>query len=238
MKVIIEALLTGPVRLLGDSGRQSAIDKHPVGDRLWLGPEGLNGDEQADPRHHGGPEKALHHYAREHYPAWLEELGERAVLRGPGAFGENISTSAMTERDVCVGDVFRAGEALIQISQARQPCWKLDHRFGRRGMAARVQASGMTGWYYRVLHSGWLQAGDTLSLQDRPHPQWTLARVQDILNRRVLDPDVLHALANLAELSPNWRTLFEKRARAREVEDWTRRLEGDAPAAPSGESQA
>ncbi|HBL66651.1 MAG TPA: MOSC domain-containing protein, partial [Achromobacter sp.] len=75
------------------------------------GAEGLRGDEQADRRFHGGPEKALHHYAREHYPAWQAELGERAVLQAPGAFGENISTQGMTEADVCVGDVFRAGTA-------------------------------------------------------------------------------------------------------------------------------
>lgn len=230
--ITIDALLTGTVRPLGDSGRDSGIDKHPVSAPLWLGAEGLRGDEQADRRFHGGPEKALHHYARDHYPGWLAELGERAVLAAPGAFGENISTSGLTEADVCVGDVFRAGTALIQISQARQPCWKLDHRFGQRGMAARVQASGRTGWYYRVLQEGWLCAGDTLALCERPHPQWSLARVQDVLNRRVLDADVLHALAALPELSPNWRALFEKRAQAGQVEDWTRRLEGDAVAVP------
>lgn len=230
--ITIDALLTGTVRPLGDSGRDSGIDKHPVSARLWLGTEGLRGDEQADRRFHGGPEKALHHYARDHYPGWLAELGERAVLAAPGAFGENISTSGLTEADVCVGDVFRAGTALIQVSQARQPCWKLDHRFGQRGMAARVQASGRTGWYYRVLQEGWLCAGDTLALCERPHPQWSLARVQDVLNRRVLDTDVLHALAALPELSPNWRALFEKRAQAGQVEDWTRRLEGDAVAVP------
>ena len=230
--ITIDALLTGTVRPLGDSGRDSGIDKHPVSAPLWLGAEGLRGDEQADRRFHGGPEKALHHYARDHYPGWLAELGERAVLAAPGAFGENISTLGLTEADVCVGDVFRAGTALIQVSQARQPCWKLDHRFGQRGMAARVQASGRTGWYYRVLQEGWLCAGDTLALCERPHPQWSLARVQDVLNRRVLDADVLHALAALPELSPNWRALFEKRAEAGQVEDWTRRLEGDAVAVP------
>ena len=230
--ITIDALLTGTVRPLGDSGRDSGIDKHPVSAPLWLGAEGLRGDEQADRRFHGGPEKALHHYARDHYPGWLAELGERAVLAAPGAFGENISTLGLTEADVCVGDVFRAGTALIQVSQARQPCWKLDHRFGQRGMAARVQASGRTGWYYRVLQEGWLCAGDTLALCERPHPQWSLARVQDVLNRRVLDTDVLHALAALPELSPNWRALFEKRAEAGQVEDWTRRLEGDAVAVP------
>lgn len=233
--ITIDALLTGTVRPLGDSSRDSGIDKHPVAQRLWLGAEGLRGDEQADRRFHGGPEKALHHYAREHYPAWQAELGERAVLQAPGAFGENISTQGMTEADVCVGDVFRAGTALIQVSQARQPCWKLDHRFARRGMAARVQASGMTGWYYRVLQEGWLCAGDTLTLSERPHAQWPLARVQGVLNRRVLDADVLHALAALPELSPNWRALFEKRAQAGQVEDWTRRLQGDVDAPTSQE---
>lgn len=236
MRIVIDTLLTGAVRPLGDSGRDSGIDKQPVGHRLWLGPEGLHGDEQADRRFHGGPEKALHHYAREHYPAWRDELGERAVLGAPGAFGENISTTGMTESEVCVGDVFAAGEALVQVSQARQPCWKLNHRFEYVGMSARVQASGKTGWYYRVLRQGWLAPGDTLSLQDRPHPQWTLARVQDVLNRRVLDATLLAELAALPELSPNWRALFDKRARLGEIEDWKRRLEGDAAEPAAGAS--
>ncbi|WP_251863851.1 MOSC domain-containing protein [Achromobacter sp. Marseille-Q4962] len=228
--IVIDALLTGPVRPLGDSGKTSAIGKQPAPGRLRLGLEGLDGDEQADRRHHGGPEKALHHYAREHYARWRGELGELPVLAAPGAFGENLSTVGMTEADVCVGDIFRAGGALIQVSQARQPCWKLNHRFGAPGMSARVQASGMTGWYYRVLEPGWLSPGDTLALQARPHPQWTLARVQDILNRRVLDAGILRTLAALPELSPNWRALFEKRARLGEVEDWKPRLEGEAGA--------
>lgn len=236
MEIVIDALLTGVVRLLGDSGRGSGIDKHPVAAPLWLGAHGLRGDEQADHRFHGGPEKALHHYAREHYAAWLRDLGERAVLRAPGAFGENLSTTGMTEHDVCVGDTYAVGQALIQVSQARQPCWKLNHRFDQAGMSARVQASGRTGWYYRVLREGWLAPGDTLSLRDRPYPQWTLARVQDILNRRVLDVPTLTELAALPALSPNWRALFEKRARLGQVEDWQRRLQGDAADPSTGTS--
>ncbi|MGW8306776.1 MAG: MOSC domain-containing protein [Achromobacter pulmonis] len=234
MDIVIDALLTGDVRPLGDSGRDSGIDKHPVAVPLWLGAQGLRGDAQADRRFHGGPEKALHHYARDHYPDWLRELGARAVLDAPGAFGENLSTTGMTEHDVCVGDIYAVGEALIQVSQARQPCWKLNHRFDHAGMAARVQASGKTGWYYRVLRAGWLAPGDVLSLRERPHPQWTLVRVQDILNRRVLDVPTLSELAALPTLSPNWRALFEKRARLGQIEDWQPRLQGDAAGPRTG----
>lgn len=226
MEIIIEALLIGQVHPLGDSGRSSAIDKHSIAESCWLGIEGLSGDEQADRRFHGGVEKALHHYAQDHYPGWRDELEECAVLRAPGAFGENIATHGMTEADVCIGDIFELGTAVVQISQARQPCWKLDYRFAKRGMAARVQTTGRTGWYYRVLQEGRIQVGDTLVLKERPHAEWSLARVQDILNRRILDLDVLQTLAALPALSPSWRTLFEKRARLGEVEDWARRLEG------------
>ena len=168
--------------------------------------------------------KALHHYAREHYPSWLAELGERAVLRAPGAFGENLSTRGLTENEVCVGDIYRAGTALLQVSLARQPCWKLDHRFDTRGMAARVQASGKTGWYYRVLEEGWLRAGDALCLQERPQAQWPLARVQDILNRRVLSRAVLRALSELPEAVAELARALRKTGRSGEAEDWTRRL--------------
>lgn len=224
---IIDAVLTGAVAPLGDSGKRSAIAKTALSGPVRVGRLGLAGDEQADPRFHGGPEKAVHHYAYDHYPAWRERLGERAVLRQPGAFGENISTRGLTEHEVCIGDVYRCGDLVLQVSQARQPCWKLDVRFDHKGMAAQVQQGGRTGWYYRVLEEGMLAAGATLVLAERPRPNWPLARIQDVLNRRLVEGDALAELAEMPELSPGWRTLFAKRREAGLAEDWTRRLQGD-----------
>ncbi|MFJ1301409.1 MOSC domain-containing protein [Pseudomonadota bacterium AL_CKDN230030165-1A_HGKHYDSX7] len=224
---IIDAVLTGVVAPLGDSGKGSGIAKTAVDGPVRVGRLGLAGDEQADPRFHGGPEKAVHHYAYDHYPAWQTLLGERAVLRQPGAFGENISTLGLTEHDVCIGDVYTCGTLVLQVSQARQPCWKLDVRFGHKGMAAQVQQGGRTGWYYRVLEEGELMPGAALVLTERPRPAWPLARIQDVLNRRLVEGEALAELAEMPELSPGWRTLFAKRRDAGFAEDWTRRLQGD-----------
>jgi len=173
----IDRLLTGPAKPFGPRAAPSGIDKRPVAGRTWLGREGFTGDEQGDRKHHGGPEKAVHHYAFEHYAPWREAIGARDVLTRPGAFGENLSTTGLSEAQIAIGDTFRAGGALIQVSQGRQRCWKLNLRFGVPDMAFRVQASGRTGWYYRVIEEGFVEAGDDLVLVERISPEWTIERL-------------------------------------------------------------
>ncbi|KVM76680.1 MOSC domain-containing protein [Burkholderia stagnalis] len=222
----IGAVLVGACRPLAGTPHASAIAKRPAPARLWLGALGFAGDEQADRRHHGGADKAVHHYAFDHYAWWSTQIGARDVLAQPGAFGENLSTSGMTERDVCIGDVFTLGGAVLQLSQSRQPCWKLNARFEHPRMAALVQQSGRTGWYYRVLEEGWVAPGAVLALHARPHPEWPLSAVLDVLYRRTLDMAALDALCGIETLPPGWRKMLERRRTERTVEDWTKRLEG------------
>ena len=219
------AVLRGPARPYTRPGSFSAIAKFPVTGAVAVGPLGLTGDEQGDPRVHGGIDKAVHHYATEHYAAWRTELGALALLDAPGAFGENLATQGITEASMCLGDQVRVGSVLLEVSQGRQPCWKLNDRFGVQGMALRVQQTGRTGWYYRVLEPGTLQAGDSLTLVGRRWPQWTLARVIDVLYHQSFDADVLQALAALP-LTPSWRRLVEGRLASGQVEDWRSRLSG------------
>ena len=168
----VRAVLTGRAVPYTRPGTFSAIDKQSVSGPVAVGAESLAGDEQGDRRVHGGPDKAVHQYAQEHCAAWRAELGALAVLDAPGAFGENLASTGMTERSVCLGDQVQVGSVLLEVSQGRQPCWKLNDRFGGLpGMARRVQGSGRTGWYYRVLQPGHLQAGDALVLVARPFPQ-------------------------------------------------------------------
>src|SRR3546814_5998980 len=103
----------------------------------------------------------------DHYPAWREDIGDSPLLHVPGAFGENISTRGLDEDNVCLGDRFELGSALLEVSQGRQPCWKLNDRFGVPDMVRRVQSSGRTGWYYRVLRPGTARAGEPLRLASR-----------------------------------------------------------------------
>ena len=219
----IDQLLIGPVRPLGLRGAPSGIDKRAAG-RLWLGRAGFAGDAQGDTRHHGGPDKAVHHYAFDHYGFWHGAIGRRDVLARPGAFGENISTVGLDERTVAIGDTFRVGGALIQVSQGRQPCWKLNLRFAVPDMARRVQESGRTGWYYRVLEQGFVEPGDDLVLVDRLTPDWTIERLWRVLYVDVLNREELSAMAALAHLPESWRGYADRRLATAEVEDWSSRL--------------
>ena len=207
-------------------GSRSAIAKTPVRGPVHVGPLGLEGDEQGDPKVHGGPDKAVHQYAQEHYVPWRTELGALPVLAAPGAFGENIASTGMTEHSLCLGDQVRVGSSvLLEVSQSRQPCWKLNDRFGVPTMARRMQDSGRTGWYYRVLQPGHLQAGDALVLVARPWPEWTLARIIDVLYHQPFDAAVLQALAALP-LTPSWQRMVQGRLERAAVENWKARLDG------------
>lgn len=231
--VRLRAVLLGRAVPFGRPGSLSAIDKRPVAGPVAAGPVGLDGDEVGDPRVHGGPDKAIHHYPFEHYALWRDEIAPPpAALAGPGGFGENLSTLGLTEADLCVGDVWRVGSARLQVAQARQPCWKLNHRFAVPDMAVRVQTTGRTGWYWRVAEPGVLAAGDLLTLEDRPNPAWPLTRVLRIIVDRTLDRAVLEAMANLPQLAESWRRLAQRRLEHAAVEDWDPRLSGRAAAAP------
>jgi MOSC domain-containing protein YiiM len=223
--VRVDALLVGSAKPYTRPGSSSAIDKHPLAGTVSIGELGFVGDQQGDPRVHGGPDKAVHHYAFDHYPAWREDIGDSPLLRAPGAFGENISTHGLDEGNVCLGDRFRLGTAVLEVSQGRQPCWKLNDRFGVPAMARRVQSSGRTGWYYRVLQPGVARAGELLRLDARPYPAWTLSRLGMLLFGRALARQALEPALQLP-LVPSWRKLLERRLQMEEVEDWSRRIDG------------
>lgn len=217
-------LLTGRAFPYTRPGSRSAIAKSATGEKLRVSSHGLSGDEQGDLRVHGGPDKAIHHYAFDHYPLWRAEQPS-PVLEAPGAFGENFSTLGWTEQNIHFGDVIGAGTSLLEVCQARQPCWKLNDRLGHARTAAVVQSSGRTGWYYRVREEGYVQVGDQLTLVDRPFPEWPLARLIEVLFHRTLDMTLLRAAAQLP-LTPSWAKLINHRLERNEIESWSKRLDG------------
>jgi MOSC domain-containing protein YiiM len=212
MRYTIDALLTGKARRFGAKGEPSAIDKRAVEGRRVVGALGIAGDEQADLSVHGGPDKAIHHCPRDHYGWWAETIGDHALLQDAGAFGENISTSGLTESAACIGDRYRLGSALVEISQGRQPCWKLGHRFGIATLPATVVSSRRGGWYYRVIEDGAVGAGDALELMERPLPDWSVERVFHLLigGAGKREPAALRALAAMDLLAANWRARADK----------------------------
>lgn len=220
----VRAVLIGQTRPYA-RGSASAIAKAPVEGPIRLHREGLAGDEQGDRRVHGGVDKAAHFYSFEHYARWRDELGALALLDAPGAFGENFSTEGVSEVDVCIGDRLQIGSAVLEVTQSRQPCWKLNDRFGVPDMARRLQDTSRTGWYCRVVETGEARAGDAIELLARPHPDWPLQRLIELLYRRPLDRALLMQARDLP-LVESWQRLIENRLARGQVEDWSRRIEG------------
>ncbi|MBY6142225.1 MOSC domain-containing protein [Leisingera daeponensis] len=223
LSIPVVGIFAGAVEHRWPEKPPSAIGKQPVTGRVEIGEAGLTCDAQADLTVHGGPDKALHHYPADHYPAWSGELNREDLL--PGAFGENLATTGLTEDTVCIGDVFTLGTAKVQISQGRQPCWKLNAHTGNSRMAWLFQKTGRTGWYYRILSTGTIQAGDIMTLTGRPHPAWTVRRVTAARLTRKVDPANAAELAVLPELADGWRAAFSKMAEGDSKENTRVRLQ-------------
>lgn len=184
----------------------SAIGKTAVNGSVRIHRLGLEGDEQADLAVHGGPDKAIHHYPHDHYAFWRGTIGRHPLLSDFGAFGENIATEGLTEEMICIGDRWQMGSAIVEVSQGRQPCWKLDHRFNGAKVNAGVVNSRRSGWYYRVIEEGSVAAGDVMELIDRPFPEWTVRRVFGLLiaGEHKRDPEGLVALGQVTALAEPW----------------------------------
>lgn len=204
MKHIVTAVCTGTARPF-NGAELSAITKRLREGAVQVLTEGLAPDEQADRRVHGGPEMALHLYPLDHHVWWRGEIGDHPALDEPGGFGSNLAVSGLTEEMVHIGDRFRLGTALIEVSQPRQPCWKIEHRFGHKGMVARIIASGPSGWYFRVIETGEVAAGDSLERVATGAEDWSVARVFRALVAGKATRDELAELAALATLAPKLR---------------------------------
>ena len=193
-----------------DKPWRTALFKQPRPGAHWLGYEGLRGDEQADRKHHGGVDKAVCVYPAEHYPFWRTELALPELPHG--AFGENFTTQGLTEDSVCIGDVFTVGAAQVQISQPRQPCWKLARRWRIKDLPAQAEQNGRTGFYFRVLRHGLVQAGDDLKLEDRPWPRWTIQRCNEVMHHLKHDAAAARGLSECPQLSGSWKDALWARA--------------------------
>lgn len=200
----IEAVCTGTARPF-NGAELSAITKYPREGPVQILRDGLAPDEQADRRHHGGPEMALHLYPLDHHAFWSGEIGAHDLLDQPGAFGSNLAVRGIAETDVHIGDRFRLGSAMVEISQPRKPCWKIEHRFGVKGIVARIVTSGRSGWYFRVIEPGEVAAGDTLERTHLGHCEWSVARCFAAIHAGKATHAELAELAALPALAPELR---------------------------------
>ena len=163
---------TYPIARSKDRVWTTSIFKELVSGPVWLSDRNLAGDQQADLSVHGSPDQAVNIYSADHYPYWQNELNNPNF--GYGAFGENFVVEGLTENTVCIGDTYEVGEAMVQVSQPRGPCWKIAERWGIKTLTAKVARSGFTGWYVRVLQAGYVEAGNIMRLLKRPYPEYTI----------------------------------------------------------------
>lgn len=209
--MLLDSIQVGHLRTAGtpdaadpfDRPWTSGIWKDPVVGPVALGPDGLAGDQIADRRHHGGIHRAVLMYPADHYPRWRAEWGRKDV--GPGAFGENLTVSGVSERTVCLGDRFGLGEVVLEVSSPRAPCDKLSRKHGVRDLVAMVRRNHRHGWYCRVVREGALEAGIPVRLLDRPYPQWTVARAAEVFWDRAARPDEAALLKACTPLIPDWK---------------------------------
>ncbi|WP_417740097.1 MOSC domain-containing protein [Rosistilla oblonga] len=213
-----------PRTITADKEWTTGFWKEPIREPLWLGTTNLQGDGQADLVNHGGTHKAVCVYSAAHFPVWRETLGIDDL--GAGAFGENFTVSDLTEADVCIGDVWSVGDAVVQVSQPRQPCWKLAKRWGIKDLAYKVQQTGRTGWYFRVLEEGLVGPGMPVRLMQRQWDDWTIAAANRVMHHDKQNIDQAARLAAVPALSPSWQATLNKRIAKQPKVDESLRLDG------------
>lgn len=207
---VIDSLQTGKPAAYQWEGKEwvSGLRKAPVEGRVFLSALGFDGDGQADLVYHGGRDKAVCVYCREHYSHWESILGQPL---GPAAFGENVTVKGLSEETVRIGDIFKMGEAVVQVSQPRQPCYKLGYRYSRTDLPLLVQETGYTGYYFRVLEDGFAEQGAALQLLGRAVNGITVEEANQIMYREKTNRKAILRLLEVRELSDSWRQTLNKR---------------------------
>lgn len=206
----IEAVRVGGIARIEGAGRNgaglsTAFRKHAIAGPVAVHGLGLEGDEQANRRVHGGPEKAVYGYPVSNYPAWRADLPDIAERFLPGAMGENLVIAGQDEASVHIGDIIRCGTALLQVSQLREPCSVFAAVMGTSRVVRAMVKSARCGWYYRVLEPGSIGAGDDHRIVDRPNPGWPVSRFAAFAAGRAGTIEGLAELATLPGLTKSWQ---------------------------------
>ena len=219
----INIAIPGNVPVSGNKKIFSGIMKKPVKGRIFLDDSGFKGDGVADHRFHGGADKAVCVYCVDHFPFWEKELNRKLSF---GAFGENLSVTGWVETEVHIGDTFKMGEAEVQCTQPRQPCHKLNKVFDFQKMACRVQTTGYSGYYLRVLKPGWVEAGERIVPLLKDPNGISIEKANDLMHKTKKDWEGIREILSVMALSDSWRETFQKRLREGTVEDTQLRLKG------------
>lgn len=191
----------------------TGIFKAPVPGRVMLRELNLDGDGQADLTVHGGVHQAVYVYPLEHYDYWKQKLDRQDLPYGQ--FGENFTVTEMREDQVHIGDIFRIGSAVVQITQPRVPCYKLAIRMNLPQFPKLFMASGRTGFYLRVLHEGEVGAGDAIERIEIAPEKMTVQEIFHLAFRDHDNREALEKVVRVRSLSPGWQSMFAERLAVR-----------------------
>ena len=207
--MVVESLNTGLPKKEIFHGREimTGICKQPVTGPLRLNRLGFEHDGVGDLLHHGGQDKAVCVYSLVHYPYWEDILG---IKLPAAAFGENLTVSDLKEEDICIGDVFELGTALLQVSQPRQPCRTLAARYGRDDLVKLVADSGRTGFYFRVLKEGIVQKGARLKLKEKDPHGITVLFASHTFHLDRKNCEAIEKVLAVSSLSVSWQKSFQE----------------------------
>ncbi len=207
-----------------ESGIPSGIDQKIAATELDVRIETVLGDAQADPRHHGGPDRVLHHFPREHYGQY-RRWDMMAQFKDAPAMGENISTVGLDESQVYIGDIIAIGDVELQVTQPRSPCFKLNKQFGHKEFAYAMQTSGLCGWFYRVLKPGQIFHDNGVSLIER-RSDISVREAMTLYFAPEFDARAYDRLASCEGLAASWVNSLQRRLDTQKIEDWQMRLFG------------
>ena len=207
MRIVSINCSTGKTVIWKGKPVRTSIFKTPVAGRINIGKLNVEGDLQSDLRVHGGPDKAVYSYDLQDYVWWREELKSEL---SPGGFGENLTTEGLSDHEVCVGDILKAGTAVLQAVQPRLPCYKLAVKFQDDLMPKRFMKAGRWGIYFRVLEEGAVEAGDTIQLVSSEPQRVRIADLAQIFTGAVTDRTLIRRALAIPSLVESWRnTLIE-----------------------------
>jgi MOSC domain-containing protein YiiM len=206
MKLLSINVARPRIILIGQRQVSTGIFKEPVEGPVMMRRLNLDGDRQADLSVHGGPSKAVYAYPSEHYPYWREVLPEMNLPYG--MFGENLTTEGMKEEETNIGDQFRIGEAIVMVTQPREPCYKLAAKFRRDDMVKKFFLSGRSGFYFSVVQEGMVQAGDEIELIHRDASRVSIADINLINMHGVTDAEVVRRALRVEALPEGYRNYF------------------------------
>jgi MOSC domain-containing protein YiiM len=186
----------------------TGIYKSPVNIPLYVTASNLEGDGQADLEVHGGVNKALCIYCEEHYPYWGSNLNKKLEY---GAFGENLTIRGMLETEVFIGDIYQLGEAIVQVSQPRQPCYKLAMKHDVPDLPVKVIDTGYSGYYFRVLKEGLFPERRSIELVSKHPAGISIAYANKIRFHDRFNIEGIKRILAVEELSASWRETFKLR---------------------------